>query len=86
MHELGLHAVGDAEIEMAAMGLLQEACGAEILVVRAALDIGPEFASGRRDIGFPGQIGAALHDRRREAEIETEQGRRLLRGGEQPVA
>ena len=34
--EVGLHAVGDAEIEMPPVRLLQEACGAEVLVVGAS--------------------------------------------------
>src|SRR6185295_13964590 len=84
MHEAGLHPVGDAEIEMAAVGDFEEARGAEVLVVAQRVDIGPELARGARYAGLTGQIGAALDDRRGEAEVEPEQGR--LPGGslEQP--
>src|SRR5687767_11784542 len=44
VHEMRLHAVGDPEIEMAAVALLEEGRGAEILVAAMALDIGPEGA------------------------------------------
>ena len=46
VHELGFHAVRDAEIEMPAVGGFEEARRAEILVVAALVDIGPEFARG----------------------------------------
>jgi len=51
---------------------LEEAGGAEIVVLAQAVDISPEFTRGRRDVGFAGEILAAFDDRRSEAEVETE--------------
>ena len=75
VHEAGLHPVGDAEIEMAAVGDLEEARRAEILVGAQRVDIGPELAGGLGNAGLAGQIFAAFDYRRREAEVEAEQGR-----------
>src|SRR6185369_1853686 len=52
---------------------------AEILVVAPLVDISPELAGCAGHIRLAGQIFTALDDRRREAEIEAEQGR-LFRG------
>src|SRR5438132_13918562 len=84
IQKIGLHAVGRAEIEVPAVVLLEEACGAEILVFANGVHIGPEGLCLYRYI-FTGQIGAALDDRWRTAEIEAEQGGSLCRCSEQPV-
>src|SRR5690349_8991386 len=52
MHEARFHTVGNSEIEMLSVDLLEEARGAQILVVGLLVDIGPEFAGGLRDLGF----------------------------------
>ena len=80
--EVGLHAVGDAEIEMAAVHFLQERCRAQILVAAFPIDISPEIAGIVGDVRFAGQIGAAFGEGRGEAEVEAEQGR--FRGGSPP--
>ena len=76
MNEVRLHPVGDPEIEMAAVDLLEEARRAEVVIVAGRIDIGPERARVVGHAGFARQIGATLDQRRGEAEIETEQGRR----------
>jgi len=73
--EIRLHPIGDAEIEMPAMDMLEEARGAEVFVVAARIDIGPELARRRRHIRLARQIFAALNDWRSKTEIEAEQGR-----------
>src|SRR5690348_9572789 len=79
MHEASLHSVGDTEVKMAPVRFLEEACGAQVLVIAFPVDIGPEFARGLRHTGFAWQIFAALDQRRSEAEVEAEQGRLACR-------
>src|SRR5215213_7853503 len=74
VHEPRLFAVRRAEVEMAAVDTLEEAGGAEILVLAEPVDIGPERLRVVRQSGFSGKIFAALGNRRRKAEIEAEQG------------
>jgi len=52
--EVGFHPVGDPEIEVAAVGLFEEARTAEILVLSFCVDVGPEIAGGIRDAGLAG--------------------------------
>src|SRR5260221_1342865 len=49
-HETGLPAVADAEIEVPPVRDLEEARGAQILIIASAVDIGPQFARGPRHI------------------------------------
>ena len=49
-------------------------------------DIGPELARGLRHAGFADEIFAAFDQRRREAEIEPEQGRLLRRAPKEPAS
>ena len=76
--EVGLHPVGDAEIEMPAV----DAVSRKLAAPRSSsshlrVDIGPELARGCSAVRLAGQIFAALDDRRGEAEVEAEQGRLL---------
>src|SRR3954447_8447365 len=84
VHEASLHPVGNAEIKMPSVRALEEARGTEVLVGTALVDIGPE---GSRRLGhtrLARQIFAAFDERRREAEIETEQGRLLFSALQKP--
>ena len=82
--EVGLHAVGDAEIEMPAVCELEKARSAEVVIVAEPVDISPEFARGARNIRFADQIFASLDDRRGEAEVEAEQCGLFRHALEQP--
>ena len=83
--EVGLHSIGNAEIEVPPVRILQEAGRTEVLVVAEPIDIGPELARAIRDAALARQISPALGERRRKAEVETEQCG-LLRGAfEKPV-
>ena len=85
MDEVGLCPVGDAEVEMTAVGAFEERGGAQILIVACLIDIGPEHTRGVGHPAFAREIRAALDEGRGEAAIEPEQG--WLGGGalHQPV-
>ena len=66
------------------MRFLKKAGGAEIFIVAPGIDIGPEFAGGCGNAGLAGQIFATFDQRRREAEVEAEQGRDLRGAVQKP--
>ena len=79
MEEVALRPVGGAEIEMAAVRSLEEAGRRRDPRRRSARRHRPRRPWPRTARRLAGEIGAALRDRRREAEVEAEQGRRLAR-------
>src|SRR6186997_1929749 len=85
IHEVRLRPVRRSEIEMAPVDPLEEAGSAQVLVVAQRIDVGPERACRARYAAFTRKILTAIDNRRREAEIEAEQGRLFGSLSHQPV-